>query len=58
MASERKNLEQRERQWDGTETPREKQQYSAPRLMEYGTLAKLTRAKVAGAADAVMSPCL
>jgi hypothetical protein len=39
--------------------PKPSNRYSTPRLVEYGTLAKLTRAKTPGAADGgTMSACL
>ena len=40
----------------GSEFPKKK--YSAPRVVEYGSFAKLTRGGAGGTAEGGMSPCL
>jgi hypothetical protein len=57
-ASKVKSLKHPESQPDGSRNGHSKKDYSAPRLVEYGTLAKLTRAKLSGATDSSMSACL
>lgn len=58
--SEAGSLQQRENQLDGAEKVRPKNKYAAPRLVEYGSLAKLTRGAAAGGTEgpAMSAACL
>ena len=58
MDSAERSFEEREVKMEGAEKPQPKRRYTKPRLVEYGTLAKLTRAKIAGVADGSKSACL
>ena len=59
MDSVKRNLKDDPDQLEGTGKPKLANRYSSPRLVEYGTLAKLTRGKVAGVTEGgTMSACL
>ncbi|MBI3933351.1 MAG: lasso RiPP family leader peptide-containing protein [Acidobacteria bacterium] len=49
--SESRSLQQRESQLEGSGKLSDKKKYATPRLVEYGTLAKLTRGASTGPDD-------
>ena len=54
-----RNLQRSEGQLEGAEKVRAKMKYATPRLVEYGTLAKLTRTGAPGVAEGGMgTTCL
>lgn len=56
--SENRNLQQHESQLEANPKAKAKLQYAAPRLVEYGSLAKLTRGGVAGTTEGGSMSCL
>ena len=58
-ASDSKNLQRHEGQLEGSEKVGSKNKYATPHLVEYGTLAKLTRTGAPGVAEGGMgTTCL